>query len=114
MYIDQARTIAGVWGIDIDYRVLDAHDVRKVDQTFDIVVFTDVLYHMKNPLQVLEDLGAMCTDAILVETEHVPYDPRNRIVVRRGAPPVLQPMPKGFMKFIENGELNGLVELVGS
>jgi tRNA (mo5U34)-methyltransferase len=76
------------------------------NETFDIVVFAGILYHLKNPLQVIEDLGSMCNDAILVETEAIPDDPRNCLVVRQGVPAALVPATKGFMKFIESAELN--------
>jgi tRNA (mo5U34)-methyltransferase len=107
MYVEQAETIRKIWGVDIDYRKMDVHDTLKLDQTFDIIVFAGILYHLKNPLQVIEDLGKMCTDAILLETEFIPDDPRNCVVVRQGVPATLQPMHKGFMKFLETTELNG-------
>lgn len=106
-YLQQAEAIRKIWGVEIDYRLMDVHDTSKLNQTFDIVVFAGILYHLKNPLQVIEDLGRMCTDAILLETEFIPDDPRNCVIVRQGVPPTLQPMNKGFMKFLETSELNG-------
>ena len=107
MYLEQANTIGKIWGADIEYRKIDVHEVLKLGRTFDIVVFAGILYHLKNPLQVIEDLGRICTDAILLETEFIPDDPRNCVIVRQGAPATLQPMNKGFMKFLETTELNG-------
>jgi hypothetical protein len=49
----------------------------------------------------------MCTDAILLETECIPDDPRNCIVVRQGVPAMPQPTHRGVMKFLETTELNG-------
>jgi tRNA (mo5U34)-methyltransferase len=107
IFLDQAEAIRQIWGAEIDYRLLDAHDVAKLGQTFDIVVFAGILYHLKNPLQVIEDLGKMCTDAILLETEFIADDPRNCLVVRQGVPAEPQVTHKGVMKFLETTELNG-------
>jgi tRNA (mo5U34)-methyltransferase len=85
---------------------MDAHDIAQLGQRFDIAVFAGVLYHLRHPLFVLEQLGKMC-DSILLETEFIPDDPRNCLVVRQGEPPTLQPMSRGFAKFIERAELNG-------
>jgi hypothetical protein len=32
-------------------------------------MFADILYHLKNPLMVLEEIGYRCRDAVVVETE---------------------------------------------
>src|SRR5262249_29484639 len=63
-------------------------------------------YHLKNPLQVMEDLGQLSCDAILLETEFAPEEAHNRVLVNQGKPSMLTPMRTGFMKFIEQGELN--------
>ena len=107
LFFDQALTIREVWGVDIDYRLLDAHDVASLKESFDLIVFAGILYHLKHPLFVLETLGRMCTDAILLETEFIPSDPRNCVVVRQGQPATLQQTQSGMMKFIERNELNG-------
>ncbi|MEM7530767.1 MAG: DUF1698 domain-containing protein [Chloroflexota bacterium] len=108
-YFRQAELCRSVWDLDIDYQLLDAHDVNKIDEIFDIVIFTGILYHLKNPLQVLEEIGERCKDTIILETEVVPDDRRNRIFVRQGAygKQETTPTSKGFMKFIERDELNG-------
>ena len=106
-FLDQAEQIRKIWGVDIDYRRMDVHDIASLNESFDLVVFAGILYHLKNPLHVLDTLGRMCTDAILVETEFIPDDPRNCLVVRQGMPATLQPMHQGMMKFIETTELNG-------
>jgi tRNA (mo5U34)-methyltransferase len=106
IYLEQAREISRIWGVDIEYHLMDAHDICKLDQVFDLVVFAGILYHLKNPFQVIEDLGRMCTDAILVETEFIPDDPRNCLIVNHGEPCQMTPRNRGFMKFIEGRELN--------
>lgn len=108
IFLEQADELARMWGFDdIDYRRLDAHDVKTVGQRVDLVVFCGILYHLKNPLQVLEDLGAMCNDAILLETECLIDDPDTRVTVRQGTPAAPTVARTGMMKFIEKAELNG-------
>lgn len=106
-FLDHAEQIRKIWGVEIDYRLMDVHDIAKLGHTFDIVVFAGILYHLKHPLQVIEDLGRTCNDAILLETEVIKDDPRNCVVVRQGQPTERQVATKGMMKFIEGTELNG-------
>jgi tRNA (mo5U34)-methyltransferase len=107
MYLQQARRIREIWDVDVEYRQSDAHTLSGMQERFDLVVFAGILYHLKNPLQVLEDLGRICDDAILLETEAIPDDPRNGVVVRQGVPAVPEFKRKGMMAFIERDELNG-------
>lgn len=108
-FLRQAQAIAQIWNLDIEYRSLDAYDLPSIQEKFDLVVFTGILYHLKNPLHVLEALGQISSDAILVESEIIPDNPSNTVVVRQGPPGSvkLQPVHKGIMKFIEGTELNG-------
>lgn len=105
----QAELCARLWKLDVEYLPLDAHRIGSVDGTFDVVVFTGILYHLKNPLQVLEDVSARCRDAIVVETEAIAEHAENRVHVNQGAPGhvALTACSAGFMKFIEADELNG-------
>jgi tRNA (mo5U34)-methyltransferase len=107
-YLEQAELCRQVWDADIEYLAIDAHEVADVHDPFDIVVFTGILYHLKNPLQVLEDVGRVCRDAILVETEVILPDPRNRVMVRQGPLGNLRitECHTGMMKFVEAYEVN--------
>lgn len=107
-FFNQAEYIRQIWQLDIEYRLMDAHDIGQIDEQFDLIMFAGVLYHLKNPLLVLEEVGRRCRDAIVVETEVIPEDPRNRVVARIGprGKAALQPTTKGFMKFYERDELN--------
>jgi tRNA (mo5U34)-methyltransferase len=110
IFVDQANVIKRVWGMDdIDYRLMDAHDIGQISETFNLVVFCGLLYHLENPFQVIRQIGRLCTDAVIVETEVIPEDPRNRVAVRLGdfGKVKLTTSAKGFMKFIEGTELNG-------
>jgi tRNA (mo5U34)-methyltransferase len=71
-------------------------------------MFAGILYHLKNPLLVLENIGQRCRDAVVVETEVIPEDPRNVVITHvgeRGQSRFI-PATKGFMKFYERDELN--------
>jgi hypothetical protein len=60
-------------------------------------------------LHVLEQIGRLCMDAGLIETECSADDPRNVVIVQQGPPGQvrLTPTTAGFMKFIEADELDG-------
>lgn len=77
-------------------------------EAFDLVLFTGMLYHLKNPLLVLEEIGRLCRDAVVLETEVMIEDPRNTVVVRWGRRVRCKPASSttGIMKFVERGELN--------
>ncbi len=108
-YLRQAELCRRMWNADIQYLPIDAHQVSSLTEEFDVVVFTGILYHLKNPLQVLEDVGRICRDAIVVETEVLVDHPDTRVHVRQG--PTNQTKvtacTRGIMKFIERDELNG-------
>jgi len=109
IFYEQAEGIRKIWQMDIEYRRMDAHDISKIDEQFDLVMFAGILYHLKNPLMVLEDMGRHCRDAIIVESEVIPEDPRNVLMTRLGPPGnvKLTATTRGFMKFYERDELNG-------
>jgi tRNA (mo5U34)-methyltransferase len=108
-YLRQAELCRRIWNADIQYLPLDAHQASSLREQFDVVIFTGILYHLKNPLQVLEDVGRICRDAIVVETEVIVDDPANRVSVRQGPfnRTEVTACTKGMMKFIESDELNG-------
>jgi tRNA (mo5U34)-methyltransferase len=53
-YLDQARLAAEVKGEDIEFRKLSVYDVALLGETFDIVLFMGVLYHLRHPLLALD------------------------------------------------------------
>lgn len=108
MHFAQATLCRDALGLDIEYLPMDAHDLARIDERFEVVVFTGVLYHLKNPLLVLEQVGRLCRDVIVVETECIIEDPRNVVYVRYGpgGQVAVTPCPRGIMKFLETSELN--------
>ena len=53
-YLAQARFAAEVEGHDIEFRKLSVYDVAALGETFDVVVFMGVLYHLRHPLLALD------------------------------------------------------------
>ena len=53
-FLAQARFAAEVCEADIEFRNLSVYDVAKLGETFDIVIFMGVLYHLRHPLLALD------------------------------------------------------------
>jgi tRNA (mo5U34)-methyltransferase len=53
-YLAQARFAAEVNDLDIEFRNLSVYDVGKLGETFDLVIFMGVLYHLRHPLLALD------------------------------------------------------------
>jgi len=53
-YLAQARFAAEVNGLDIEFRRISVYDLATLDETFDIVLFLGVLYHLRHPLLALD------------------------------------------------------------
>ena len=55
-YLDQARLAAEVLGHDdaIQFAKLDVYDIGAIGETFDLVIFMGVLYHLRHPLLALD------------------------------------------------------------
>ncbi|HEX2560133.1 TIGR04290 family methyltransferase [Phenylobacterium sp.] len=53
-YLEQARFAAQVTGEDIEFRKLSVYDVAELGETFDVVLFMGVLYHLRHPLLALD------------------------------------------------------------
>lgn len=53
-YLAQARFAAQVNDLDIEFRRLSVYEVAALDETFDIVLFLGLLYHLRHPLLALD------------------------------------------------------------
>ena len=53
-YLEQARFAADVSGLTIEFRKLSVYDVSTLGETFDVVIFMGVLYHLRHPLLALD------------------------------------------------------------
>jgi tRNA (mo5U34)-methyltransferase len=62
-YLAQARFAAEVTQLDVEFERLSVYDVARLGETFDLVIFMGVLYHLRHPLLALDLLR-----------EHVAHD----------------------------------------
>ena len=53
-YLAQARFAAEVEGLDIEFRQMSVYDVASLGETFDVVFFIGVFYHLRHPLLALD------------------------------------------------------------
>ncbi|HEY7298799.1 MAG TPA: TIGR04290 family methyltransferase [Xanthobacteraceae bacterium] len=53
-YLKQARFAAHIHDLEIEFRNLSVYDVALLGETFDIVLFLGVLYHLRHPLLALD------------------------------------------------------------
>lgn len=53
-YLRQARFAAEVNELEIEFRQMDVYDVARLGETFDLVIFMGVLYHLRHPLLALD------------------------------------------------------------
>jgi tRNA (mo5U34)-methyltransferase len=65
-YLAQARFAAEVKGLDIEFRQLSVYDVAQLGETFDVVLFMGVLYHLRHPLLALDLIHDHVVDDLLV------------------------------------------------
>jgi tRNA (mo5U34)-methyltransferase len=65
-YLKQARFAAEVNGMDIEFRKLSVYEVPRLKESFDVVIFMGVLYHLRYPLLALDLLHDHVTRNLLV------------------------------------------------
>lgn len=53
-YLAQARFAAATLGFGIEFRQLSIYDIGALGETFDLVIFMGVLYHLRHPLLALD------------------------------------------------------------
>lgn len=107
-YLEQAEFCRQIWNLDIEYMALDATHINMLNETFDIVLFMGILYHLRNPFRVLEDIGKLTKDVIVVETEVISPNDKNQVFVHHGPTGKIKKTKttQGIMKFVEGDELN--------
>lgn len=65
-YLAQARFVAEVANLDIEFRKLSVYDVAALEERFDIVLFMGVLYHLRHPLLALDLIREHVVGELLV------------------------------------------------
>jgi tRNA (mo5U34)-methyltransferase len=53
-YLRQARFAAQIQSVDVEFRQLAVWDVGSLGETFDLIIFMGVLYHLRHPLLALD------------------------------------------------------------
>ena len=54
----------------VEYKMMDFFDIK--DETFNIVLFFGLLYHMKNPLSAIEHLFNLTEELLIIESHYIP------------------------------------------
>ena len=65
-YLAQARFAADLLGHDVEFRQLSVYDVGALRETFDVVIFMGVLYHLRHPLLALDLLHEHVTKDLMI------------------------------------------------
>jgi tRNA (mo5U34)-methyltransferase len=53
-YLAQARFAAEVTGLEVEFRNMSVYEIGRLGETFDLVIFMGVLYHLRHPLLALD------------------------------------------------------------
>ncbi len=67
-FLEQARLVRELLGLDLDLRPTSLYDVGPELGTFDVTLCLGVLYHLKHPLIGLERLAAVTSDLLVIES----------------------------------------------
>lgn len=67
-YLAQARFAAEANELDIDFRQLDVYDVDHLGESFDLVLFMGVFYHLRHPLYALEKVARLPRQLLVFQT----------------------------------------------
>jgi tRNA (mo5U34)-methyltransferase len=65
-FLAQARFAAEVNGLEVEYRRLSVYDVAALGETFDLVIFMGVFYHLRHPLLALDLIHANVAGDLLL------------------------------------------------
>lgn len=68
VYIDQANFCADVKGMDIDFRVMNIYDLKKLAMQFDLVFCVGLLYHCYDILSAVRIVSEVTKHQLILET----------------------------------------------
>jgi tRNA (mo5U34)-methyltransferase len=85
-YLGQARWARGLFGLEdrVELRRQTVYDLVRSDESFDLVLFMGVLYHLRHPLLALDAVAARATRLVVLQTLTVETDKGRRDVQRFG------------------------------
>src|SRR4051794_11367895 len=75
-YLEQARWARSLYGYDerVELRRQTVYDLARSDETFDLVLFMGVLYHLRHPLLALDAVAARARTLVVLQTLTVETD----------------------------------------
>jgi tRNA (mo5U34)-methyltransferase len=75
-YLAQARWACGVQGLQhkVEFRQMAVYDVARLDESFDLVWFMGVFYHLRYPLLALDLLAQRTRRLLMFQTLTMPGD----------------------------------------
>lgn len=75
-YLDQARWAAAVYGLEdgIQFRRMQVYDLAHTDETYDLVLFMGVFYHLRYPLLALDIVARKVERLAVFQTLEMPGD----------------------------------------
>ena len=65
-YLAQAALVAAVEGVELELRRMSVYEIARMTDTFDIVLFMGVLYHLRHPLLALDLLARYAVRDLLI------------------------------------------------
>ncbi len=67
-YLRQAELARECLGLDVEFRQMEVYDVDRLGETFDVVLFMGVLYHLRHPLYALEKVASRVRRLLIFQT----------------------------------------------
>jgi tRNA (mo5U34)-methyltransferase len=67
-YLAQAEFAREQLGLDVELRQLDAYNVDQIGESFDLVLFMGVFYHLRHPLYALERVAELVRGRLIFQT----------------------------------------------
>jgi len=77
--IEQARFAAKTLDLAVDFRPMSAYDLASLPDTYDLVLFLGVFYHLRHPLVALEAIRKVCRGRLIMQTVTIPHDGTSKI-----------------------------------
>ena len=75
-YLEQARWARSLFGLDdrVELRRQTVYDLARSDESFDLILFMGVLYHLRHPLLALDAVAARARRLVVLQTLTVETD----------------------------------------
>jgi tRNA (mo5U34)-methyltransferase len=107
-YLNQAHWAARQFGLSdkIEFRDMQVYEAARMNETFDLVVFMGLFYHLRYPLLVLDGLAQRVRRLMLFQSLTMPdnaeyLQPERELTIDEREPLLEPGWPK--MAFFENG-----------